>query len=267
MAVASYLSNVTVLDIQSKKSIFKQMRAHNDSPCVDVCWSPTDPNQLISVGYDCKLNVYDLRQKPILHQIKDLSPFNSVAVSPCGMFCCTGSLRGGLCAYDLRSLRANLATRKDVHSGPVVRVAFTMADKSPAVDDTVSALRDASRASDARYANLLGNGSRCSVVGRPSTMLRMSMAPEARPSMVGRPSMAAVTSGYDERDAAHDSFNAFLSKCTRAPEMLMSRNDSMLDMEVRPVRFADVSDSDLSSAGPSSRRNSLMGPTGLMVST
>lgn len=95
MGVASYLSSVTVLDVQSKKAIFKQTRAHSDSPCSDICWSPIDPNQLISVGYDCKLNIYDIRQKLIVHQIKDTSPLSSASISSCGLFSCTGSLRGG----------------------------------------------------------------------------------------------------------------------------------------------------------------------------
>lgn len=266
MGVASYQGSVTVLDIQSKKPIFKQSRAHNISPCTDICWSPTDPNKLISVGYDFKLNIYDTRQKPIIHQIKEDTPLHSVAISPCGFFCCIGTLAGGLVAYDLRSMRTPVATRKDVHLGPVVRVAFVKPESSAAPaaapDDPMAA-----RVSDAhRFANILGGGRRSSigVVGQHRAGTRSSLAYlDARPSLMGRPSLTAITSGGHED--AHNSFNAFLNTNTRVPDAFHSRRES-LDMDVRPVRFADWSDSDMSSAGAASRLSGMLMSSSTVVS-
>lgn len=122
MAVASYNGAVTVVDAQTKRSIFQDKLAHTE-PCPDLCWSPSMTDILITVGYDCGLNIFDTRRKAMVSQIKHAHPYSTVAVSACGQYCCAGNLKGDIIAYDLRSMKTALQTKR-VHDGNVVRVAF-----------------------------------------------------------------------------------------------------------------------------------------------
>lgn len=298
-AIASENGGVIVMDVSAKRTVYAEKHAHT-SPCPDICWSPTDPNLLLSVGYDCQLCVFDVRQRHIVHQIRHSTPFSCCTVArsaagatAAGPFVAAGTLRGDLCAYDLRSLSSELAQRKGVQGAQVVRVAFA-GDVTTASASAGGARSDVSTASStgaaaaagdaAMVPNILGGGRRsmevrhaAATATRPSSttaVYQRRLSTEVRPGVAGgnRPSLAAVAgSGLDsDCDDDQNSFNAFLSRCTRRRESLTGgggeggRRDSLLDMEVRPMRFADISDGEFSGsavAGGSSRRSSLASAT------
>lgn len=211
-----------------------------------------------------------MRQRAIVQQLGDLSPLNTVAISPCGSYCCTGSLRGDLNAYDLRVMRAPLTYRKDVHSGQVVRVAFAVPEReresggghaaaAAAVVDNVKENIPSASSDSNRFANMLGFGMRSD---------EQSMNRSGRPSVVrveARPSLSGGRTSLSASDA-QNSFNDFINKCNRVPETFNSRRDSLFDMEVQPVRLADWSDCDLSLTGPASRRSSVLTASNSVVS-
>ncbi|XP_068145223.1 protein NEDD1 [Drosophila tropicalis] len=125
LGVASYKGAVTVYDIQSKRKTFHVTDAH-DAPCRDLSMCSSQPSLLVSVGYDCKINIFDIRRQrgqPSTDRLKYTTPLSTVALSECGMYFCAGNLKGELIAYDMRSTKQPLAVRK-VHEGGVVRVAF-----------------------------------------------------------------------------------------------------------------------------------------------
>lgn len=127
-------------------------------------------------------------------------------------------------------------------------------------------LKETSQTFDSnRFANMLGFGRRSTLADE--RMARSVARPSAAfPSPMGRQSLTSGGVQVDNNRDAHNSFNAFLNKCNRLPEMLNSPRDSLFDMEVQPVRFADVSDSDLSTTGQASRRSSLMMSSSSVVS-
>lgn len=281
------------MDVSAKRTVYAEKHAHA-SPCPDVCWSPTDPNLLLSAGFDCQLCVFDVRQRHIVHQIRNASPFSCCAVartasggaSTGGPYVAAGTLKGDLCAYDLRSLRGHLAQRKAVHGAQVVRVAFA-GDVSTAAAGRTD-VSGGSGADSTAVPNILGGGRRSMEVrsavaaaaapSRQSTVYQRRLSTDVRASVGGgnRPSLAAVSGsggsvdGSSDIDDDQNSFNAFLNKCTRRRESFpiaggsgggSGRRDSLLDMEVRPARFADISDSEFSGTTGGSRRGSLVSVT------
>uniref|UniRef100_A0A1A9WF06 Protein NEDD1 n=1 Tax=Glossina brevipalpis TaxID=37001 RepID=A0A1A9WF06_9MUSC len=122
LSIASYKGSVTLYDIQAKRKVFNDNGAHA-APCRDLCISPSMPEILISVGYDCLINVFDVRRKVKPLQINYCHPLSTVAASECGTYICTGSLKGELITYDMRNLKDFLSYKK-IHDCGVTRVLF-----------------------------------------------------------------------------------------------------------------------------------------------
>ncbi|XP_020803144.1 uncharacterized protein LOC110179884 [Drosophila serrata] len=125
LSIASYKGAVTVYDVQGKRKIFHASEAHS-APCRDISMCSSQPALLVSVGYDCKINIFDIRRNRAQASTDRLSyshPLSTVALSECGTYFCAGNLKGELIAYDMRSTKAPLAVKK-VHDGAVTRVAF-----------------------------------------------------------------------------------------------------------------------------------------------
>ncbi|XP_062138581.1 uncharacterized protein LOC133847494 [Drosophila sulfurigaster albostrigata] len=126
LAVASYKGAVSVYDLQSKRTIFHLSDAHS-APCRDVSMCSSQSSLLVSVGYDCNINIFDIRRNKAQSSSGRLNythPLSTVALSECGTYFCAGNLKGELITYDMRSTRAPLAVRA-VHDGSAVtRVAF-----------------------------------------------------------------------------------------------------------------------------------------------
>ncbi|XP_031619153.1 uncharacterized protein LOC116338185 isoform X2 [Contarinia nasturtii] len=121
LAVGSYEGAITMLDIQTKKKLFYEKTAH-DAPIRDI--SMYDSQDLfVSCGFDCNINVFDLRKRLKVQQYKQPHPMSTVCLSPCGMFCVAGNLKGDVISYDFRSMKEPLDTKR-VHDSTVVRVAF-----------------------------------------------------------------------------------------------------------------------------------------------
>ena len=78
---------------------------------------------LISVSYDCTLNIFDLRRKSVSSKIKYISPLTTVTLSDCGTYFCVGTLNGELLTGDMRNTKSFMHTKK-VHNARVQRVAF-----------------------------------------------------------------------------------------------------------------------------------------------
>uniref|UniRef100_A0A1B0FQS4 Protein NEDD1 n=1 Tax=Glossina morsitans morsitans TaxID=37546 RepID=A0A1B0FQS4_GLOMM len=130
LSIASYKGTVTLYDIQAKRKLFNASDAHA-APCRDLCISPGAPDTLISVGYDCLINIFDMRRKVKPLQINYCHPLSTVAVSECGTYFCTGNLKGEIITNDMRNLKSFLSSKK-IHDCGVTRVAFapTSADNS-----------------------------------------------------------------------------------------------------------------------------------------
>ncbi|KAH8273613.1 hypothetical protein KR018_004117 [Drosophila ironensis] len=125
LSIASFKGAIYVFDVQSKRMIFNA-DAHT-APCRDISMCSALPNLLVSVGYDCKINIYDIRKNRAQAATDRLGfshPLSAVTLSECGTYFCVGNLKGELIAYDTRSTKHPLAV-KMVHDGaPVTRVAF-----------------------------------------------------------------------------------------------------------------------------------------------
>jgi len=86
----------------------------------------SQPALLVSVGYDCKINIFDIRRNRAQASTDRLTyslPLSTVALSECGTYLCAGNLKGELIAYDMRTTKTPLAV-KSVHDTAVTRVAF-----------------------------------------------------------------------------------------------------------------------------------------------
>lgn len=113
---------VTILDVQSKKKIFFEKNAHS-APCRDISITSAAPDIMVSCGYDCNMNVYDLRKKSIVQQSQQAHPLSTVCLSPCGTYCVAGNLKGDVLSFDFRNLKGALDSKR-CHDGHVVRTAF-----------------------------------------------------------------------------------------------------------------------------------------------
>lgn len=134
LAVSSYSGAVNILDIQSKKKLFFEKNAHS-APCRDLSMTVSSPDVFVSCGYDCNLNVYDIRKRGMVQQLNQPYPLSTVCLSSCGIFCCAGNLKGDVISFDFRNLKAPLDTKRCYDDG-VVRVAFipTTADGNKMLD-------------------------------------------------------------------------------------------------------------------------------------
>ncbi|CAD6999725.1 uncharacterized protein LOC101451014 [Ceratitis capitata] len=122
LSIASFKGAVTVYDLQTKRKIFNLKDAHA-SPCRDLCMSAATPDTLISVGYDCVVNVFDTRRRTPQVKLKHPHPLSTTAMSGCGTYFCVGNLKGELITYDMRNVKKCLATKK-VHDCSITRLAF-----------------------------------------------------------------------------------------------------------------------------------------------
>lgn len=122
LAVGSYEGEITMLDIQTKKKLFIDKKAH-DAPIRDISMYASSQDLFVSCGYDCNINVFDLRKRSVVQQHKQSHPMSTVCVSSCGTFCVAGNLKGDVISYDFRSMKEPLDTKR-LHDSAVVRVAF-----------------------------------------------------------------------------------------------------------------------------------------------
>ncbi|XP_017067889.2 uncharacterized protein LOC108105690 [Drosophila eugracilis] len=125
LSIASYKGAVTVYDVQGMRKVFHASEAHS-APCRDISMCASQPALLVSVGYDCKINIFDIRRNRAQASTDRLSyshPLSTVALSECGTYLCAGNLKGELIAYDMRNTTAPLAVR-NAHEAAVTRVAF-----------------------------------------------------------------------------------------------------------------------------------------------
>ncbi|KAL5280183.1 NEDD1 family protein [Megaselia abdita] len=122
LSVASYKGTVSIYDVQSKRKIFQLLNCHK-APCKDLCHSVALPDCLISVGYDCLINVFDTRKKTQPMALKYAHPLSSVALSECGNYFCVGNLKGEVISYDLRNPKSYLNSQK-IHTSAINRISF-----------------------------------------------------------------------------------------------------------------------------------------------
>jgi protein NEDD1 len=96
--------SVHIWDINTSSITSKFSHAHGGT-ATGVCFLPSSSSQLISVGYDKKINLYDARSKEISHSLKADSP-----LSCCEYFAdgsdrvVVGTTRGELLIYDVRNM-------------------------------------------------------------------------------------------------------------------------------------------------------------------
>lgn len=128
LSVASYKGTVTIYDVNMKKKTFQLLNCHK-APCKDLCQSIALPDCLISVGYDCFINVFDTRKKTQPIQLKYAHPLSSVALSECGNYFCVGNLKGEVISYDLRNPKSYLNSQK-IHSSAINRISFVPTSSS-----------------------------------------------------------------------------------------------------------------------------------------
>lgn len=122
LSVASYKGTVSIYDVQSKRKIFQLLNCHK-APCKDLCYSVALPDCLISVGYDCFINIFDTRKKTQPMALKYAHPLSSVALSDCGNYFCVGNLKGEVISYDLRNPKSYLNSEK-IHPSAINRISF-----------------------------------------------------------------------------------------------------------------------------------------------
>lgn len=111
-----------MLDVQTKKKLFAERLAHS-APVRDISMFDSSQDVFVSCGYDCYINVFDLRRRLKVQQHKQDHPMSTVCVSPCGTFCVAGNLKGDIISYDFRNMKEPIDTKR-AHDSAVVRVAF-----------------------------------------------------------------------------------------------------------------------------------------------
>ncbi|XP_055918940.1 uncharacterized protein LOC129950984 [Eupeodes corollae] len=136
LSIASYKGSVYIYDIQSKRTIFTSQECH-EAPCKDLCMSPALPDVLLSVGYDCIINVFDTRKKSQPQQIRYCHPLSTVALSECGNYFCVGNLKGELITYDMRNTKNYIAAKK-IHDCAVTRIAFVPSEGENSASFTIA---------------------------------------------------------------------------------------------------------------------------------
>jgi len=141
LAIGSIKGAVTVYDICSKKIHFQQKDAH-DAKCFDVAFVEENNDRLYSCGYDKIVKIFDMRNKTVGLQIKSACPFSTIDASKCGSYFAVGNLRGDVISYDMRNLKAPLASVR-VSDKAINRLMFV-----PAVEGGMSdTMSDTSRQS------------------------------------------------------------------------------------------------------------------------
>ncbi|XP_031619157.1 uncharacterized protein LOC116338189 [Contarinia nasturtii] len=122
LAVGAYDGSITMLDIQTKKKLFFEEAAH-DAPIRDISMYDSSQDLFVTCGFDCSINVFDLRRSLKVQQYKQPHPMSTICVSSCGTFLVAGNLKGDVISYDFRSMKEPLDTKR-VHDSAIVRVAF-----------------------------------------------------------------------------------------------------------------------------------------------
>lgn len=139
LAIGSYEGAITMLDIQTKKKLFYDKHGHS-APVRDISMFESSQDMFVSCGYDCNINVFDVRKRSIVQQHKQSHPMSTVCISPCGTFCVAGNLKGDVISYDFRSMNEPLYTKR-IHDSAVVRAAFvpcTTSNSNLTLDRTVN---------------------------------------------------------------------------------------------------------------------------------
>lgn len=208
---------VTVMDSQSKRTIYQDKQAHRSAPCSDISWTQGTRDTLVTVGYDCMMNVYDIRSRKAISCIKNPHPFSTVGTSACGNYCVAGNLKGDIYSYDLRNLKSALSSKR-VHDGIVVRVAFI-----PAAD---------------------GKNKSETSVGTCEISTETTEVTAA----------TQMTSPANENRGRQDSFDEFLTMYPMR-RATMNRRDSFLEMDFAAIRTQHVFDSSCESQNSISASN------------
>ncbi|XP_037960723.1 uncharacterized protein LOC119689864 [Teleopsis dalmanni] len=122
LAAASFKGTIIVYDTQVKRKTIHCLDAHK-APCRDLSIPKNDPDTMLTVGYDCTINIFDFRYKSPSSSVVCSHPLSTVATSDCGKFFCVGSLKGEVSCYDMRNFKTHI-TSKLLHDSSVERVAF-----------------------------------------------------------------------------------------------------------------------------------------------
>lgn len=93
------------------------------APMRDLAMCPESPDTLITVGYDCLINIFDTRDKSARSKNKTTHPLNCCTLSDCGKFLCVGTLKGELISYDVRNLSTEYGMA-NVHDDSICRLQF-----------------------------------------------------------------------------------------------------------------------------------------------
>lgn len=83
----------------------------------------SNQDTFISCGYDCNINVFDMRKRSIVQQYKQPYSLSTICISACGTFCVAGNLKGDITSFDFRHMKEPLDMKR-AHDTTVVRVAF-----------------------------------------------------------------------------------------------------------------------------------------------
>lgn len=133
LASGCFDGGITIMDIQSTKKLFADKNAHGTQPVRDISMFDSSNDLFVSCGFDCNINIFDLRIRSVVQQHKQPHPMSTVCVSSCGTYCVAGNLKGDVVSYDFRNMKEPLFTKR-LHDSAVVRVAFV-----PSVATTLNA--------------------------------------------------------------------------------------------------------------------------------
>ncbi len=124
LAVCYDNGNVVVWDTKAQRVQITFSNAHR-AAATSVCFSPSRPSQLVSVGLDKRIVFFDVANggKKVKMMLAR-EPLTSVSFSPCGRYIAAGSVGGSVHLYSISS-HSPLRILNDVHApGPVNDVKF-----------------------------------------------------------------------------------------------------------------------------------------------
>lgn len=96
--------------------------AHN-APVQEIAMFSSSPDVFASCSFDCKINIYDLRERAVVQQWHQEYPMSTMCVSSCGLFCVTGNVQGEVFSFDFRNMKKPLLSKR-AHDSAVTRIAF-----------------------------------------------------------------------------------------------------------------------------------------------
>lgn len=131
LGISSYQGTVTLYDVFAKKAIFKN-EAHT-APCSDVAFSES---YLLTCGYDCVINIFDLRKQKVGLKINGTYGWTSISMSKCGAYFVGGNMKGELISYDMRSIKKPLASARIENGNQKISRVDFLSKTASGVDDS-----------------------------------------------------------------------------------------------------------------------------------